>query len=162
MDEDRATDNRSGEWVLAAAPTLVCKAQTAEHKPRTQKGTCFEVCQSKIENLKSKMASSDHLIRPQQHIRRNRDTDLLRCLEIDYQLELHWLLHREISGFPPFENLVNVYSGVTPHVWNTRAVRHKTTVSHKNAGKMDCWQLVPRRKINNLVPTICEERARGY
>jgi hypothetical protein len=42
--------------------------------------------------------SLDHLVRPRQHIRRNRKTDLLRCLEIDHQLELHWLLYRKISG----------------------------------------------------------------
>ena len=40
----------------------------------------------------------DHLIRSHQHVRRNRQADLLRCLEIDDQLKLHRLLHRKIGG----------------------------------------------------------------
>jgi hypothetical protein len=35
----------------------------------------------------------DHLIRPRQHIRRNCHADLLRGLEIDYELELRRLFY---------------------------------------------------------------------
>ena len=38
--------------------------------------------------------SLDHFIRPRQHIRRNRQADLLRRLKIDDELELRRLLHR--------------------------------------------------------------------
>jgi hypothetical protein len=37
--------------------------------------------------------SPDHLIGPRQHIRRNCQADLLRCLQIDDQLELRRLLY---------------------------------------------------------------------
>ena len=43
---------------------------------------------SAIENLKL----PDYLIRPRQHIRWNRHTDLLRRRQIDHQVELGWLL----------------------------------------------------------------------
>ena len=40
-------------------------------------------------------------IRPRQHIRRNRHADLLRCLQIDHQLELRAYFARvESEGFP--------------------------------------------------------------
>jgi hypothetical protein len=38
------------------------------------------------------LASLDHLIRPHQHIRRDREADLLGRFQIDDQLELHRLL----------------------------------------------------------------------
>src|SRR5262245_60038358 len=41
-----------------------------------------------------KKLSLDHLISPHQHIRRNREADLLGGFEIDDELELLRLLHR--------------------------------------------------------------------
>ena len=55
----------------------------------------------KIGNLKS----LDHSVRPRQHVRRNRQADLLGSFEIDDELELLWLLHRKIRGFVPFRIL---------------------------------------------------------
>ena len=52
---------------------------------------------SKIGNRKSKMSSYDS-IRSRQHIRRDREADLLRRVQIDDEPKLLWLLHREISG----------------------------------------------------------------
>jgi hypothetical protein len=40
------------------------------------------------------LPSLDHFIRARQHIRRNRHPDLLRCLEINHQLELSRLFDR--------------------------------------------------------------------
>ena len=40
----------------------------------------------------------DHLVRSYQHIRRNRQADLLRCFQVDDELELLRLLHGEVSG----------------------------------------------------------------
>src|SRR5215467_13755943 len=44
--------------------------------------------------------SFDHLVRPVQHRLRNCEADLLRRLKINHQLELRWLLHRNISRLP--------------------------------------------------------------
>jgi hypothetical protein len=49
---------------------------------------------SKIENPKL----FDHFVRPRQHVGRNRQADLLSGLEIDDELELNWLLDRQIGG----------------------------------------------------------------
>ena len=46
--------------------------------------------------------SLDHLIRPRQHVRRDRETDLVRRFEIDSQLELGGPLNGKICGFGVF------------------------------------------------------------
>src|SRR5215467_2416302 len=53
-------------------------------------------------------ASLNHLIRSCQHIRRNRQADLLRRFQIDYQFELRWLLHGKFGGFCSFQDLVYI------------------------------------------------------
>jgi hypothetical protein len=46
--------------------------------------------------------SSDHLIRSREHVRRDRQPDLLRGLEIDDKLKLCRLLHRQVGGICAF------------------------------------------------------------
>ena len=50
----------------------------------------------------------DYLIRPREHIRWNRQADLLRRLQVDDELELYRLLHGEIGGLSAFQDLVHV------------------------------------------------------
>jgi hypothetical protein len=50
----------------------------------------------------------DHLIRSCQHIRRNRQIGLLRGFEIDHELKLLRLFHRQIARFSAFQDLVPV------------------------------------------------------
>src|SRR4029450_9272596 len=111
------------------------------------------------------LPSLDHLVRSRQQIRRNRHADLLSGFQVYHQLKLHWLLHREISGFRSFENLVDVNGRGPPHRWAARAVRHKTTVINITIMRIDCRQFIPSCKINNLLPmpTISmEKRVRGH
>src|SRR5215831_10062332 len=60
--------------------------------------------------------SFDDPIRPHQHIRRDRQADLLGRFEIDNELELHWLFDREIGRLGAFEDFVDVNSGATGQV----------------------------------------------
>jgi hypothetical protein len=53
----------------------------------------------------------DHFIRSRQHVRWNRQADLLCRLEVDYKLELGWLLDGEIGGLSAFQNLIDVNGG---------------------------------------------------
>jgi hypothetical protein len=57
-----------------------------------------------------------------QYIRRNRQANLFRRLEIDYQLELRGLLHRQIGGLGTFENPVQVICDAPVAVREVRAV----------------------------------------
>ena len=53
--------------------------------------------------------SSNHLIRPMQHRLRNRESDLLSRFQIDDELELLRLLHREVGGESNGSKVLFVY-----------------------------------------------------
>jgi len=54
-----------------------------------------------------------------------RHTDLFRCLQIDYQLELIWLLHRQIARLGSLENFVHVIGYARVAVRGVRPVVHE-------------------------------------
>src|SRR5262249_21522332 len=94
----------------------------------------------------STLFSLDHLIRTCQHVRRNRQTDLLRCFQIDDELELHRLLDRKITSLGTFENLVHISGGAAEQVGKAHTVAHKPPVFHK------FWPGIYGRK-----PALCRE-----
>ena len=51
------------------------------------------------------LAHLNHFVRSRQHIRRDRQADLLRGLKIDHELELRRLLHRQIGRLGPLRIL---------------------------------------------------------
>jgi hypothetical protein len=53
----------------------------------------------------------DHLVRSEQHVRRNREADLLRRFQIDHQLKLRRLLDWQVSGFGAFQDFIHVVGG---------------------------------------------------
>jgi hypothetical protein len=69
--------------------------------------------------------SLNHLIRPLQERRRDRQTERLGGLEVDEELELGGLLYREVGGPDAFEDLVDVQGSLPEHVIKIRAVRHE-------------------------------------
>src|SRR3989454_9580668 len=79
------------------------------------------------------MATS-HLITlsaPRQHIRRNRQAELLRRFQVYDEFELLRLLHREIGGVSAFQNIVDIRSPAPVQVGQTHAVAHKPAGFHK-------------------------------
>jgi hypothetical protein len=56
----------------------------------------------------------DYLVRPRQHVRRNRHTNLLRGFQIDNELELRRLLDRGIFELRTFWNSVHIVN--RPHL----------------------------------------------
>src|SRR5262245_16476744 len=75
--------------------------------------------------------SLDHSVRSYQHIRRNRQADLLRCYEIDHQLELRRLFHGQIDWLPSFEDFVHIDRGAPVQVGTVRPIGHKAAVFDK-------------------------------
>src|SRR5215475_636478 len=69
--------------------------------------------------------SFDYFIRSIQQRLRNRETDLLRRLEIDHQLEFRGLLDRQIGGLGSLENFVHVICGASVAVCKVPAVGHE-------------------------------------
>jgi hypothetical protein len=76
----------------------------------------------------SVQSSLNHLIRPHQHVGRNRQADLLSRFEIDDELELLRLLHREIGKLSAFEDLVHLGSGAPIKVIEVRPIGHKAAL----------------------------------
>src|SRR5262245_20286717 len=92
----------------------------------------------------------DHFIRPHQHIRRNRQADLLRRFEIDDEFKLCRLLHGKVGGLGTLQDLVHICSGTPVQVDNVRAVAHKTPslyIIWKGAYR---WEPVLCRELRNL------------
>ena len=52
--------------------------------------------------------SLNDFVRSRQHVRWNRETDLLGRFQVDDELELFGLFHREIGGLGAFQNPVHV------------------------------------------------------
>src|SRR6266498_2998510 len=50
----------------------------------------------------------DHLVRSRQNVGRNREADLLGGLQVDDELELRRLLHRQIGGLGSLQYLVHI------------------------------------------------------
>ena len=57
------------------------------------------------------LASLDDLVRPRQHVRRNRQANLLGRFKIDDELKLCRLFYRKIGWFRAFVNFIDVSSG---------------------------------------------------
>ena len=49
----------------------------------------------------------DHLIRPCQHIWRNRQADLFRCFEVDHELKLCRLPLQVLFALVPFNDFIS-------------------------------------------------------
>src|SRR5262245_14943994 len=114
---------------------------------RNRVSMCF-LPQSKIGNRKSKMSSYD-FVRPSQHVRRNRDPDLLRCLQVDDELKFCRLLNWKISRLGAFQDFVYVGGGAAEQVRKTHSVKHQTTRVDKLAVWIDCWEPVLRREVHD-------------
>src|SRR6266540_1977014 len=59
------------------------------------------------------LKSLNHLVRSHQHVRRNRQADLLSRRQIDDELELLRLLHRQTGGLGAFKTLcaLTIFTG---------------------------------------------------
>ena len=107
--------------------------------------------------LPSGSISLDHFIRPIQNGRWNRDAELLGRLEINDKLEPLGPLYGKVARVRALEDLVYISGRAPEQIWNVYAVRHKTTGINKSPTKIDCRQLVPSGKINNLLLTGYKE-----
>src|SRR5947207_11653214 len=87
----RENHRKSGSEILfagfssAAAPRKQkAERQRAADRQRQENLWSFVVLRAlNSANQKTKIVSLDHYVRSRQHIRRNRQADLLRCLQID-------------------------------------------------------------------------------
>src|SRR5215831_18098659 len=78
--------------------------------------------------------SFDHLVGSRKHVRRNRQPDLFRGLQIDDELELSWLLDRQIGWLCAFQDFIHVGGGASVLVEKVHAVVQKPPGFYKLAG----------------------------
>src|SRR5262245_6025179 len=83
------------------------------------------------------------LVRPLEQPLRNRQAQSLRGLEIDHQLELHWLLDGQVGGLGALQDLVDVRGGTSVEITEARPVRHETPGLHTLPDAVCCRQAAP-------------------
>src|SRR5262245_16523008 len=69
--------------------------------------------------------SFEHLVSTRKQRLRNRDTQRLRCLQIDEEIELGRLLHGQVAGVGPLEDLVHTGGSTAPNIGCARPIRHE-------------------------------------
>src|SRR5260370_25134675 len=102
----------------------------------------------------------DHLIRPLQERRRDRQAEGLGGLEVDDQLELGGLLDREVGGSGPLEDLVNVLGGATIQVQHISAIGYEASRIHIGSELVNRREPMLAREIGEdlPVPEVCPMR----
>src|SRR5215831_1985512 len=68
----------------------------------------------------------DHLVRLQQHARRDREPEGLGRLQVEDELKLHRLLDGQVGGLGAFEELVHIGSGAAEEVTYAWSIGHQT------------------------------------
>ena len=69
----------------------------------------------------------DYLVRSREHIRRNRQADLLRGFQVDDELKFLWLLDGQIGGFGTLKDLVHKNGGASVGFDPVCSVGHEAT-----------------------------------
>src|SRR5436190_14090041 len=94
--------------------------------------------------------SLDDLIRLRQHVRRNRETNLLCCSHIDDELEFRRLLYGQVSGLPSFQDLIYIGCGTPEHGWIVGRVRHEAPRIHELTVRIYRRKAPSGSKVNDL------------
>src|SRR5262249_52771794 len=84
--------------------------------------------------------SLDHLIGLEAQERGDRDPERLGGLEVDDELVAHRLLHREVSRWGAFQDLIHQDGNALPEVRHPRPIAHQSTQLHKGSRPVDRWQ----------------------
>ena len=102
-----------------------------------------------VQKISLPLVSSNHPIRPRQHIGRDREADLLGGFEIYDQFELRWLLNGHFTRICTSYNFVNIDSGAAVHIRKIRSVRREASSFNKLRKSINSWQPVFCRKFHD-------------
>src|SRR5262245_5877565 len=75
----------------------------------------------------SRVTSLDHLVRASEQRRRHIEAERLGGGQIDDEVELGWLLDRNVGRLRAAQNLVNEVAGTTEQVWYVCSIGHQTS-----------------------------------
>src|ERR1700752_2113820 len=93
----------------------------------------------------------DHLIRPCEQVDWNFQTNLFCSLKVNDKLKLRCLLHRQISRFGTFQNLIYVVSGLAEKVIEVRSIGHEAALIDKLLLELNSRQPVFASKVDDLL-----------
>ena len=113
--------------------------------------SCSDDRQSKIQNRKSKIGSLDQFIRPFEHAVRNCQINLFGRLKVNDEFKLRRLLHRQVSRFGAFQDLVHVNSRAPIEVGGVRPIGHETALIDKLLVWVNSRQPVLGGKLDDLL-----------
>src|SRR5215472_13278416 len=121
----------------------------------------FSALSTRHSTLDTRPFSFDHPVRPRQHVRRNRQADLLCRFEIDDELELLRLLDRQISWLRAFQNLIDVCGSTAVQVRLVRTVGHEASSVHKLAVWIHRGEPVTHRERSDPAWIVASGEHRG-
>src|SRR4030095_4766303 len=101
----------------------------------------------------------DHLVRSHQHIRRDRQADLLGGLHMDHKLELCRLLDWNVGWLRALENLVDHSRDASIHKDVVWSIGHKSTSFDELPICVHGWKAVLYRKLCD--PCVMNSSNRG-
>src|SRR5437867_8354269 len=101
--------------------------------------------------------SLNDLIGPLQERLRDRQPERLRGLEIDHQLKLRGLFHREIGGLRPLEDFVGMGSQTLEHVAIVGSIRYEAADLDELPVLIDGGHSMSRRQAHDALALGVEE-----
>jgi hypothetical protein len=90
---------------------------------------------------------------------RNRDPQRLGGLQVDRELELGWLLDRQVARLGALQDLVDVAGGAPIHLHGVGAVRHQPAGLDDQAGVVARGDAVAGRQAREFRAHGSEQRA---
>ena len=106
----------------------------------------FSALSTRHSTLDTRLFSLDQLVRPGEHVRRDREADLLRRLEIDHELKLGRLLDRKVGGLGTLQDSVHIGGNAPVAVREVRPVGHEPTGIYSFSGE-SCASTVSARLL---------------
>src|SRR6516165_5495974 len=92
----------------------------------------------------------DHLVGASEQLGRNGETQCLRSFQVDDQLELGRLYHRQIGGLFAFENAADINAGLAPCICEAAAIAHQAAGLGIFADVVNRGNFITRRERDKL------------
>src|SRR6516164_8952395 len=104
----------------------------------------------------------DHLVGAGEQGRRHIEAERTRRRQVDDEVELVYLHHRQVGGLFAFKNARRIDCKLSISLWYARPVAHKAAVFHIRPHCVNCRNGMACRQRDNLHITAGEQCVRRY